>query len=142
MTYVPTWTWPKNTEEFIQSTVTEHPILHAGSGASSFGDIRIDRFKADFFHPLDARADWNALPFKDDAFGCVLMDPPWKVCAMKEIATAFREAMRVAPVLYVYAPYLWGKENIEVTKVWVRLASGIQHPVLFARYERARGGLQ
>ena len=45
MRYVPAWSWPKMTEEFIKATVTEHPILHAGAGSSLFGDIRIDKFK-------------------------------------------------------------------------------------------------
>ena len=136
MRYVPNWTWPKCTQAFIESTVKEHPVLHAGSGASTFGDVRIDRFKIDNFYPLDARADWHALPVKDDAFGCVLMDPPWKVCAMQEIATAFREALRVAPVLYVYAPYLWGARGVRVTDSWVRLHLGVHHPVMLVRYER------
>ena len=136
MSYVPGWSWPKDTERFIESTVKESPILHAGSGASSFGDFRIDKFKIDFFHPLTARADWNALPFKDDSFGCVLMDPPWKVCAMKEIATAYREALRVAPVLYSYAPYLWGARGFTIDACWVRSHLGVHHPVMLIKYMR------
>ena len=136
MRYVPAWSWPEVTREFIESVVTERPILHAGSGASTFGDIRIDKFKTDLFHPLDARADYNSLPFKIDSFGCVLMDPPWKVCAMKEIATAYREALRVAPILYSYAPYLWGARGFKVSKCWMRTHSGVHHPIMFIRYER------
>ena len=136
MKFVPAWVWDQQTDQFIRSTVKETPLLHAGCGASTFGDIRIDKFKTDAFFPIDARADWNALPFKDDAFGAVIMDPPWKVAAMLEIATAYKEALRVAPILYSYAPFLWKSQNVEVEAIWVRVAPGVHHPVMLTKYVR------
>ncbi len=136
MVYVPAWSWDQMTSSFLESVILEKPLLHAGCGSSTIGDVRIDKFRRDDFFPMDARSDWFALPFKDDAFGAVLMDPPWKVCAMKEIANAFKEALRVAPVLYVYAPYLWGGEKVKVSKIWVRAHHGVHHPVMLVRYER------
>ena len=134
--YVPAWSWPKEVAEFLKETITETPILHSGAGASDLGDIRIDKFKADLFHPMDARADWNHLPFKDNAFGAVLMDPPWKVSAMKEISLAYREALRVAPVLYAYAPFLWGARGFSIDGIWVRHHLGVHHPVMLIKYSR------
>ena len=138
--YVPAWSWPKEVERFLDETISEKPLLHAGCGASNLGDIRIDRFKTDAFFPMDARADWNHLPFKDDAFGAVLMDPPWKVSAMKEIATGYREALRVAPVLYAYAPFLWGARGFLIDGIWVRHHLGVHHPVMLIKYRREGGG--
>jgi hypothetical protein len=85
---------------------------------------------------MDVRADYFHLPFKDDSFGAVLMDPPWKVCAMAEIAKAFREALRVAPTLYVYAPYTWVARGFRLSDCWVRAHLGVHHPVMLSKYKR------
>jgi len=124
--------WSADEGSFIAATVTERPLLNVCAGNAFFGDLRVDAY-----HPWpDVRADAMALPFQDDAFAAVFMDPPWGLEAMRAMADGFHEALRVAPVLYVYAPVVWGTSRAHLTAAWLRCLPGLNHPVVLARYER------
>jgi hypothetical protein len=105
---------------------------------SDFGDIRVDRY----IHPLPPGviADWTALPFGNNSFAAVFGDPPWNMAHMKSCADFCKEALRVAPVAYVMSPWLWVKENILRSSIWVREFPGINVPILIVRYERHHRG--
>jgi hypothetical protein len=128
--------WSADEGVLITEKVRERPLLNVCAGNAIFGDIRVDAY-----HPWpDVKADAVALPFKSDAFGAVFMDPPWGLEAMRGLAEAFKEALRVAPVLYLYAPIVWGTSRARMTEAWLRCLPGLNHPVILARYERNNGG--
>jgi hypothetical protein len=64
--------WPSAVEEWIQSRLVGY-TLHICCGKSLLGDVRLDLFE----QGVDVRADAARLPFPDDAFDCVLADPPY-----------------------------------------------------------------
>lgn len=65
------WRFPEWLEESLPR-VLEHPCLHICAGESDLGDVRLDRYT-----DVDVRADMFNLPFRDESFQCVLIDPPW-----------------------------------------------------------------
>lgn len=129
--YIPAFSWTKNIGEFIQEVVTEKPVLNVCAGHSDFGDVKVDKYE-----PADYQADWTELPFKDDTFGAVFCDPPWDATMKKTCAGFCKEAMRVAPVLYLMSPWIWGTSKAELTNTWVRQHPGINNAIVLARYER------
>jgi hypothetical protein len=134
--YVPAFSWHSGITEFLNENITERPLLHVCSGPiSDFGDVRVDRH----VHPIPpaVKADWAALPFASDSFAAVFADPPWNLGQMKSCADFCKEALRIAPVAYLMAPWLWVKQGTRRSKVWVRELSGVNVPVLFVRYERS-----
>lgn len=133
--YVPAFSWHRHIERFLESIVTETPLLSVCAGPNSrFGDIRIDRHVAPV--PPSAIADWTALPFGDDTFAAVFADPPWNVAYMKPCADFCKEALRVAPVAYVMSPWLWVNRAAKRSNIWVREFPGVNVPILIVRYER------
>jgi hypothetical protein len=136
--YVPTFSWPGSIEKFVNHIITESPLLHVCAGPQSqIGDVRVDRHVTP--HAPAVKADWLALPFKDDSFGAVFADPPWGIGYMADSAKFCEEALRIARVIYVMSPWLWVAKGIR-RKVWIREFPGINNPILIARYER--GGYQ
>jgi hypothetical protein len=81
-------------------------------------------------------ADWRALPFRDDSFGCIFADPPWAMDNMKACGDFCKHALYISPVLYLMAPWYWVSDRAERTAVWIRELPGINVPVLLVRYER------
>jgi hypothetical protein len=81
-------------------------------------------------------ADWTHLPFKNDSFASVFSDPPWNLGQMKTCADFCREALRVAPVCYLMAPWLWVHRDVKRGPIWVRDFPGVNVPILLVRYER------
>lgn len=133
--YREAFTWHRHIGHFLESIITETPLLHVCSGpVSDFGDVRCDRYVVP--RSPGVVADWVALPFGDDKFAAVFADPPWKIGQMKSCADFCHEALRVAPVAYVMAPWLWVHERARRSKIWVRDMPGVNIPVLIARYER------
>ena len=59
---------------------------------------------------------------------------------MKPCADFCKEALRVAPVAYVMSPWLWVKDGILRSKIWVREFPGINVPILIVRYQRDHQG--
>lgn len=49
-----------------------------------------------------------------------------------------REALRVAPVAYLMAPWLYCAGWEPISRVWWREFPGIHNPILLSRYERSR----
>jgi hypothetical protein len=134
--YVPAFSWRKSIREFLESVVTERPLLNVCSGpVDDFGDMRVDKF----VQPIapGVMADWLSLPFPENSFGAVFSDPPWNLGYMKASADFCKEALRVAPVAYVMSPWLWVNRNARRTNVWVREFPGVNTPILLVRYERA-----
>lgn len=133
--FFPAMSWQGDEGGFIQTIVVEAPVLNVCSGNAFFGDVRLDAF-----HPWpDIRGDALQLPFKADSFGAVFMDPPWGLAAMRGLARGFAEALRVAPVLYLYSPIVWGTSKARLTAAYLRCLPGLNHPVVLQRYERQPG---
>lgn len=70
--YRKAWRFPGPVERFIGSLCTGF-IIHIANGDSTFGSLRLDMYSAN----TDIKADFFALPFKDDIADTVLCDPPW-----------------------------------------------------------------
>jgi hypothetical protein len=133
--YVPAFSWHRNIGNFIRTIVTEKPLLHVCAGPrSDFGEVRLDRHVRS--RPPSVIADWTALPFCDASFAAVFADPPWNIGQMRECASFCKEALRVAPVVYVMAPWLWVEKRARRTAIWVREFPGVNIPILIVRYER------
>jgi hypothetical protein len=118
-------------DDFIRWNVREKPLLNVCSGAGDFGDTTVD-----LYAPADVCADWTDLPFPADSYGAVFADPPWNSGYKSDVAAFMREALRIAPVAYLLAPWVYGAGWARVTDVWVRVAGGVNAPILLSRYER------
>ena len=53
-----------------------------------------------------------------------------------QVADFVKEALRVAPVAYLMAPWLYCSGWTQITNVWWREFPGVNVPVLLSRYER------
>lgn len=131
--YHPVFRWTAGVDDFVRFVVKERPILNVCSGQSAWGDVTLDKYE-----PADVAGEWTALPFEADSFGAVFADPPWNVGYKAEVRDYMREALRVAPVAYLMAPWLYGATWAPVTHVWYRWTAGVNSPVLISRYERSR----
>lgn len=129
--YVEAFSWPRGVSDLLAVVVRETPVLHVCSGRSDFGDTTCD-----LYEPADVQADWTALPFDDDSYGAVFADPPWNSGYKEAVADFMREALRVAPVAYLMAPWVYGAAWASLSRVWVRQMPGVHSPVLLTRYER------
>lgn len=133
--YVPAFSWHQSVRNFLDQVVIERPLLNVCSGpVTDFGDVRVDKYVTPVTPGV--MADWTSLRFASDSFGAVFADPPWNLSQMKTCADFCKEAMRVAPVLYLMAPWLWVNKDAARTRVWIRESPGVNVPVLLVRYER------
>lgn len=64
--------WPREVEAFL-ATILIPPTLHICCGMSKLGDIRLDLYAEN----VDVKADAARLPFPNDSFATVLIDPPY-----------------------------------------------------------------
>jgi hypothetical protein len=132
--YVAAFSWHLDIECFLNEVVIERPLLHVCSGPESeFGDVRADRYVIPKAPGIVA--DWTQLPFADDSFAAVFADPPWHLGYMQQCANFCKDALQIAPVVYVMSPWLWVERRAE-RKIWVREFPGINQPILLVRYER------
>jgi hypothetical protein len=129
--YVETFSWTGNVQLFLDSVVKECPILNVCSGRTKWGHVTVDKYES-----ADVTADWTSLPFKSDSFGAVFADPPWNAGYKREVAAFIQEALRVAPVAYLLAPWIYGAHWLFLESAWVREYPGVQQPVLLSRYVR------
>jgi hypothetical protein len=134
--YIPAFSWPQYIEDFVRAELTERPILNVCCGDSPLGDVRMDVEILAGFFPADVRGDMAALPFKDDTFAAIFSDPPWDSTMKAKCAAFCKEAMRVAPVLYLMAPWIWGTHEAQLEKCWVRQHPGINAPIFVSKYRR------
>jgi len=131
--YREAFSWTDSIDAFVKWHVRETPLLNVCSGASHWGDVTMDKYE-----PADVQGDWTQLPFERDSFGAVFADPPWDAAYRKPVADFVKEALRVAPVAYLMAPWLYCAAWCDVTNVWYREFPGVWAPVLLSRYERTR----
>ena len=135
--YVEAFSWPRSVADFLEVYIRERPCLHVCSGRSDLGEVT-----ADLYEPADVQADWTALPFAADSFASVFADPPWNSGYNAQVAAFVREAMRVAPVAYLMAPWVYGGAVAQLRRVWVRQMPGVHSPVLITRYERPAANVE
>ncbi len=129
--YVEAFSWTGHVQDFIEWNVAERPLLHVCSGRSSFGTTTVD-----LYEPADVTAEWTSLPFPDDSYAAVFADPPWNSGYKGDVAAFMREAMRIAPIAYLMAPWLYGGALAPLSRCWVRQMPGVHTPILLSRYER------
>jgi ubiquinone/menaquinone biosynthesis C-methylase UbiE len=87
------WVWPDTVQEFVKDHIEGHS-LNICAGRSELGDIRVD------LDPQNAevqKADMRELPFEDESFDTVIIDPPWKLGYYQRFRP-FYEAVRVCKV--------------------------------------------
>jgi len=129
--YKKAFSWHGGIEKFLNSVVLEKPLLNVCSGTTSWGDVTVD-----LYEPADFTSPWTVLPFEDNTFGAVFADPPWDVNYKKEVSKYVKEALRVAPVAYLMAPWIYCAAWVELTNVWYREIPGVNTPILITRYVR------
>lgn len=64
--------WPKDVEDFLGTLLIEN-TLHICCGKSKLGNIRLDLYEPD----VDIIGDMSRLPFANQSFDTVLIDPPY-----------------------------------------------------------------
>lgn len=64
--------WPEEVEKWISKRLIS-PTLHVCCGKSQLGDIRSDLYE----EVVDVQANMNRLPFSDNSFATILIDPPY-----------------------------------------------------------------
>jgi hypothetical protein len=64
--------WPEAVENWISERLVGS-TLHVCCGKSRLGDVRVDLYEPD----VDVKADAAKLPFDDNSFDTVLIDPPY-----------------------------------------------------------------
>lgn len=129
--YVEAFSWTGPIADFLVEHVSERPLLNVCSGRESFGDVTVD-----LYEPANVRASWTSLPFQDDSFEAVFADPPWNAGYKQDVRDFMREALRIAPVAYLMAPWTYGASWAQLTRVWVRQMPGVNNTVSLTRYER------
>jgi hypothetical protein len=95
----------------------------------------MDRYEA-----ADVQGDWANLPFARDSFAAVFADPPWNAGYKCAVSDFVNEALRVAPIAYLMAPWVYGSRRAYLAKTWVRQFPGVNVSILLTRYERPLPG--
>ena len=104
--YIEAFSWHGGIQRFLETVVTEGPLLNVCAGRSRWGAVTLDRYtppapaQIALSEPASVRGTWTALPFAADSFGAVFADPPWDATYKPEVAAFVREALRVAPVAW------------------------------------------
>lgn len=136
--YVEAFSWPDSDispiQSFLESIVKEKPLLNVCSGRNPWGDVRVDNFVA----AADLHQDWTALDFPADSFGAVFADPPWNATYKRQCSLFFKRALKIAPVVYLMAPWIYGSADARLTNIWVRQMPGVNTIVAITRYERTK----
>ena len=126
------FSWTGTIQSFLDTVVTESPFLNVCSGKTRWGDVTVDKYEK-----ADVQAEWDRLPFPDDSFGAVFADPPWDSGYKLTTSLFVKEALRIAPVAYLMAPWLYCASWATITHLYFREIPGVNTPVLLTRYERA-----
>lgn len=129
--YIPAFSWTQDIEEKLGELVTEHPLLNVCAGKTKFGDVTVDKYV-----PADFKADMTNLPFENDTFAAVFCDPPWDATVKRKCAELCKESLRVAPVFYLMAPWIYGSSRAPIEAVWVRYFPGVNVPIILSKYRR------
>src|SRR3990167_6910866 len=129
--YVEAFTWTPTITRFLDEIIRERPMLEVCSGPNRFGDTTIDLYEL-----ADVRADWTSLPIASNSYEAVFADPPWNSGYKTAVSRFVKEALRVAPVAYLMAPWIYGGKTAHLTNVCVRHFPGVNTAILITRYER------
>ena len=130
--YIEAFSWTDTIQRFLESIVTEKPLLHVCSGKSKWGDATDDLYMPN----ADNNSYWTKLPYADNSYGAVFADPPWNAGYKKECADFIKGALRIAPVVYLMAPWGYNSAHAKLTRVWYRQLPGVQNDICIKRYER------
>jgi len=105
----------------IEESIQEHPLLHACCGKHGyFGDVTLDTDSC--MNPMII-GNVKRLPFKANSFAAAYMDCPWTASWKHNVATAMKELLRVAPIVYVLSPWTYGSSICKITDckiAWIR----------------------
>lgn len=116
----------------IEHQIPERPLLHACCADDHFGDVNIDirpEVKPDFVCDVT-----KELPFKDDEFAAAFADIPWVGSWRWNAASAIKQLLRVASIVYIISPWLYGAKTCYPETINVSWRPGINHPILFVKY--------
>jgi len=118
----------------IEHQITERPLLHCFCAEDHFGTVNVDIRKE--VNP-DVIADvTKELPFKDDEFPAAFADLPWIEKFRWDAARAIKQMLRVASIVYIISPWLYGAKTCYPETINVSWRPGINHPILFVKYVR------
>lgn len=118
----------------IEHTIPERPLLHACCGQDHFGTVNLDRNPD--VHP-DVVADiTKRIPYPDDSFAAAFADFPWTAAFKRQVSSAMKELLRVAPVVYTLSPWTYGSSSCRLDWVQVAWTPGVNQALLYARYVR------
>ncbi len=129
--YIEAYSWTGSIQRFLDDVVTERPLLNVCSGTTPWGDVTMD-----YYEPSTVNGCWTALPFANDSFAAVFADPPWNAGYKKDVSSFMKDALRVAPIAYIMAPWIYGAKLAKLTDVWVRQFPGVNNIIGLTRYER------
>lgn len=129
--YIEAFSWTGTIQRFLDEVVTESPLLNVCAGTTRWGDVTMDKYE-----PSIVKGDWTVLPFGSNTFAAVFADPPWNAGYKKECALFVNEGLRVAPVVYLMAPWIYGSKTARLTKTWVRQMPGVNSAITLTKYER------
>lgn len=135
--YIEAFSWTKNIDAFLREVVSEKPLLNVCSGKTEewgWGTVTLDKYV-----PADVRGDWCALPFKTGSRGAVFADPPWDATYKVLVSKFVREALRVAPVAYLMAPWTYGASDVDLPHIWFRRHPGVNASISLSKYTRGKG---
>jgi hypothetical protein len=118
----------------IEHTIPERPLLHVCCNTDHFGTVNVD-VRPEVSPDIVANV-LEGLPFADNSFAAAFADFPWIESWRWNAALAIKEMLRVAPVVYVISPWLYGAKTCYPDEVNVSWRPGINHPILFVRYVR------
>lgn len=127
-----TWLRARPTRR-VERTIAERPLLHACCGEDPFGDVRLDKA---ITQAVTVCGDVRQLPFRRNTFAAAFCDFPWEAPFKGSIAMAMRELLRIAPVVYVLSPWVWGSRFARLDRIDVCWQPGVTQALLFTRYVR------
>lgn len=116
----------------IEHLIKERPLLHACCADDHFADVNIDirpEVKPDFVCDVTKK-----LPFKENEFAAAFADVPWVVSWRWNVARAIKQLLKVAPIVYIISPWLYGAKTCYPETINVSWRPGINHPILFVKY--------
>jgi len=114
--------------------IQERPLLHACCNEDHFGDTNIDIRPE--VNPDVVCDITEELPFKNDQFAAAFADIPWIGGWRWNAAKAIKHLLRVAPIVYIMSPWLYGAKTCYPEIIEVSWRPGINHPILFVKYVR------
>jgi len=113
--YRKAWSWPGQVEDFIKSRARGFTV-HLMNGASTLGDVRIDRYSG----TTDIKADALCLPLKSEIADTVCLDPPWgmddrdKYKLMIEV----RRILKPGGIVIMNSPWNPKCPGLQLEEIW------------------------